>query len=231
MPRIARVVIQDVPHHVTQRGNRRGDVFFTDADRTRYLELLGEYSSQRGLEILAYCLMTNHIHLVVVPPAPYVLGAVLKPVHLRYAQHVNWTQGLSGRLWQGRFFSCPLDEAHTLTALRYVEQNPVRARLVRKAEEYRWSSAAGHVGLHADSLLADVSPLREAAGITDWSEWLQEREQSWTVEQLREKTRTGRPLGSEEFVKRLERLTGRILRPQKGGRPRKKRVGKRKKYG
>ena len=98
MPRIARVVVGGVPHHVTQRGNRGDDVFSTSQDRQRYLELLGRYSAERGLGILAYCLMTNHVHLVAVPAEPCVLGAVLKPVHLRYAQHVNWTRGNKGTL-------------------------------------------------------------------------------------------------------------------------------------
>jgi putative transposase len=134
---------------------------------------------------------------------------------------VNWTQHVSGRLWQGRFFSCPLDTAHTLAAIRYVEQNPVRAGLVGRAEEYEWSSAAAHAGLHTDALLADISQLRADAGIADWSGWLRSQEDAVTLFQLRERTRTGRPLGSEEFVDRLEHRTGRILRPQKGGRPKK----------
>ena len=127
MPRMARVVIPGCPHHLTQRGNRREDVFFTAADRQRYLELLAEYAEKHGLAVQAYCLMTNHVHLVVVPRAEASLGAALKPVHMRYAQHVNWTQHIGGRLWQGRFFSCPLDEEHLWAAVRYVECNPVRA--------------------------------------------------------------------------------------------------------
>ena len=230
MPRIARVVIADVPHHVTQRGNRGGDIFFSEKDRQRYLELLGRYAAERGLGIVAYCLMTNHVHLVAVPPAPYVLGTVLRPVHLRYAQHVNWTQHVTGRLWQGRFFSCPMDEAHALAAIRYVEQNPVRAGLVSKAEEYPWSSAAAHAGRRGDGLLSDPTGLIESAGISDWGAWLRERDDPETIGQLREKTRTGRPLGSTEFSERLEQLTRRILQPQKGGRPR-KRAARGQKYG
>jgi putative transposase len=207
-----------VPHHVTQRGNRKADVFFTSQDRQRYLELLGRYSAERGLGILAYCLMTNHVHLVAVPPEPYVLGAVLKPVHLRYAQHVNRTQQEQGRLWQGRFFSCPMDDAHALAAVRYVEQNPVRAGLVSRAEEYAWSSAAAHCGQRGDALLSDPTGLLARAGIEDWSAWLAEREDSLTVELLLLKTRTGRPLGDESFIERLEKLTRRTLRPQKAGR-------------
>jgi putative transposase len=213
--------VAGVAHHVTQRGNRHEDVFFADADRRRYLRLLSDYAGRRGLDLLAYCLMTNHVHLVVVPASASTLSLVLKPVHLRYAQHVNRTQGISGRLWQGRFFSCPLDARHTLAAIRYVEQNPVRARLVEHAEEYAWSSAAAHCGLREDLLLSDIAALREDAGITDWSGWLRGDEEGGAIEHLRLRTRTGRPLGSEAFIDRVEAETRRTLRPRRAGRPRK----------
>jgi len=219
MPRIARAVFPNVPHHVTQRGNRREDVFFSDDDRRRYLELLQGYSELHGLEILAYCLMSNHVHLVVVPRKAASLAAALKPVHLRYAQHVNWTHDLAGRLWRGRFFSCPLDDRHCRAAIKYVERNPVRARLVRKAENYPWSSAAGHTGRREDPLLSR-RPEIEAA-IRDWSKWLQQRQPDAVIARIRQSTRTGRPLGDDSFVRRLEKLCGRILRPKPGGRPRK----------
>jgi putative transposase len=228
---MARAVVAGIPHHVTQRGNRREDVFFADADYRRYLALLGEYSSARGLRVLAYCLMSNHLHLVVVPAEAYTLAAVLKPVHLRYAQHVNWTRGIGGRLWQGRFFSCPMDEAHTLAAVRYIERNPVRARIVRRAENYQWSSAAAHAGLRPDPLLWAPDALAESAGIPDWAGWLHEPEESLLLDRLRLNTRTGRPLGSAEFIDRIERTTGRTLRPQAGGRPCKPRPQRRQKHG
>jgi putative transposase len=249
MPRRARIVIPDCPHHlptwrlaccrrragrqagVTQRGNRREEVFFTDADRQRYLALLNTYADTHGLAIHAYCLMSNHLHLVATPRTQASLAGALRPVFLRYAQHVNWTQQLSGRLWQGRFFSCPLDERHFWEAVRYaclparrqegrqVERNPVRARVVRKAERYPWSSAAAHCGLRADPLLADAEQLSQRVG--DWSAWLREGEDEAMVSSIRRSTRTGRPAGSDGFIARLERLLGRALRPKKGGRPRK----------
>ena len=135
MPRIARVVVPGVPHHVTQRGNRREDIFFRDADRRRFLQLFLEYSQKHGLATLAYCLMTNHVHFVCIPHRPQTLADTFKPVNLRYAQHVNWTQNLSGRLWQGRFFSCALDDEHLWAAIRYVERNPVRAKMVPMAQQ------------------------------------------------------------------------------------------------
>jgi putative transposase len=228
---MARAVVAGIPHHVTQRGNRREDVLFDEADYRRYLSLLGEYAFARGFEVLAYCLMTNHLHLVVIPAEDGTLASVLKPVHLCYAQYVNRTHGLSGRLWQGRFFSCAMDDAHTLAAIRYVERNPVRARLVRRAENYTWSSAAAHVGLCTDPLLSDITRLKTSAGVENWSEWLRETEESTLLDGLRLNTRTGRPLGTDEFVSRVERKTGRTLRPQPGGRPRTRQPKDKRKHG
>lgn len=224
MPRMARVIVPGVAHHVTQRGNRGEKVFFSDADRRRYLELLREYADKHRLQILAYCLMDNHVHLVVVPESLTALAAALKPVHLRYAQHVNWTHNQTGRLWQGRFFSCSLDEAHCLTAIRYVERNPVRAGLVKEAEAYPFSSAAAHVGLRVDPVLTRSGEIEEA--VEDWSCWLRREEDETTIAGIRRQTRTGRPLGDATFIGDLERRLKCILRPQPGGRPRKHRKRK-----
>lgn len=212
---MARVVVTGVPHHVTQRGDRRENVFLARGDYQRYLNLLKEYSIPRGLEVTAYCLMPNHVHLVVIPHRADSLAAVLKPVHLRLAQYVNWTHGMTGRRWQGRFFSCPLDERHTATAVRYVEMNPVRAGLVREAESYQWSSAAAHAGLRNDDILTAY----ELAGAGDWRAWLRQNEEDGLIQQLRLNTRTGRPFGDESFVGKAESVTGRLLRPRPAGRP------------
>jgi len=227
MPRLARVVIPGIPHHVTQRGNRGEPVFFSDADRQRYLQLFLEYSAEQGLRALAYCLMTNHVHLVCVPEKSHSLAGVFKPLNVRYTQHVNWTQTLSGRLWQGRFFSCPLDEGHLWAAIRYVERNPVRAGLVGRAEEYPWSSVASHCGLRTDILL---SPLPDGGpgSSPEWSAWLGEGDDPRTLEQLRLNTRTGRPAGEKGFVAKLESLLSRALWPKPVGRPRKEQSNERK---
>ena len=219
MPRTARIVVPETPYHITQRGNRREDVFFSDADRQAYLDLLAEYAAMHGLNIQAYCLMPNHVHLVAVPGTADALSGTLKPVHCRYVQHVNWTHGLTGRLWQGRFFSCALDDAHFLAAVRYVERNPVRAGLVSRAEEYLWSSAAAHCGLRDDPVVPGAAGL--AARIGGWSKWLREEDDPAEVSALRCNTRTGRPLGGEGFLNLLERLLGHTVRPRKAGRPRK----------
>jgi putative transposase len=214
---MARVVVPGVPHHITQRGNRRANVFFVRSDYRRYLRLLGDYSTEGGLDILAYCLMPNHVHLVAVPSEAGSLAAVLKPVHLRYAQHVNRSQDCSGRVWQGRFYSCPLDTEHAAAAIRYVECNPVRAGLEPRAVNYEWSSAAPHAGLRRDRLLA--ADIEKWVSVGDWSDWLAEAEPEDLVCQLRLNTRTGRPLGEEGFVHRLETESGRRLHALPRGRP------------
>ncbi len=217
MPRMARVVVPGVPHHITQRGNRRENIFFVKSDYRRYLRLLGEYVEDRGFDVLAYCLMPNHVHLVAVPHDEGSLAAVLKPVHLRYAQHVNRSQSYSGRVWQGRFYSCPLDGGHTAAAIRYVECNPVRAGLASRATSYEWSSAAAHAGMRRDRLLA--TGIESWVPVEDWSEWLKEAEPDELPEQLRLHTRTGRPLGDKGFVQELEKLSGRRLHALPRGRP------------
>jgi putative transposase len=169
---------------VTQRGNRREGVFFTEWDRHVYLSYLPEYARKQALHILAYCLMANHVHLVAVPRHTESLAGALKPVHLRYAQHVNGSQGLSGRLWQGRFYSCPMDDAHLYAAVRHVERNPVRAGIVTAAETYPWSSAAVHCGQRGEPFLADRFGMGEV--IENWAAWLREaprhcRAAAWTA--------------------------------------------------
>jgi len=222
MPRLARTVCPRVPHHITQRGNRREKVFFTDDDRQTYLGWLKDYAEKYRVEILAYCLMTNHIHLVAVPAAEDGLHQVLKPLHMRYAQRINRTRDWKGHLWQGRFFSAALDEDYLWAAMRYVERNPVRARMVRKAENYRWSSATAHCGLRTDPVLTrKLSWRRQFESIGDWSAWLAEGDDPQRLEVLRRNVDKGLPCGSEKFVRNLEKLTGRVLRYRPRGRPKK----------
>lgn len=224
MPRLARAVFAGVPHHITQRGNRREDVFFTDEDRKKYLGWLKDYSQKHGVEILAYCLMTNHIHLVAVPHGADSLQRVLKPLHMRYAQRINRERGWRGHLWQGRFFSSPLDEAYLWAAVRYVERNPVRAKMVRRAERYPWSSAAAHCQLREEAVLTRKSQWLEAFGhIKDWSAWLAEGDEPDRIELIRRNVEKGLPCGSERFITKLEKLADRILRYRPMGRPRKAR--------
>ena len=161
MTRIARIVAPDIPHHVVQRGVRRMDVFFSDDDREQYLSFLSEAASEHASEFLAWCLMSNHVHFVVVPHDVGSLAAVFGEAHRRYTRMVNFREGWRGHLWQERFHSYPLDESHLLAAGRYVEMNPVRAGLVLKPEDWSWSSARYHVGLSAGDRLVRESKLRE----------------------------------------------------------------------
>ena len=209
MPRIARAIVPGVPHHVTQRGNFQQDVFLTDEDREQYLAWLAQYAARFRTRFWAWCLMSNHVHFVAVPEREDALARTLHHTHQRYAQYLNRRLGRRGHLWQGRFFSCALDEQHAYLAVRYVERNPVRAGLVERPEEYRWSSARGHVGRCADPLVARGDAFSES--IPDWSAYLSEGEPAEWRGALRRATLTGRPLGEGGFVKKIERALGRRL--------------------
>lgn len=213
MARIARVVVPDLPHHVVQRGVRRMDVFFSDNDREKYLALLAEQGKRFGVRYLAWCLMTNHVHLVAVPENESSLALGIGEAHRRYTRHINYREGWRGYLFQGRFHSCPLDGTYLLAAVRYVLRNPVRAGMVNQPWDYCWSSARWQVGLDRSDKLAVDSGLLD--DIEDWKSFLAVLDNSES--DIRKHTQTGRPLGNDQFLKRLESMTGRTLRRQKRG--------------
>jgi len=220
MARLARLVVPDVPHHVTQRGNRRQPVFFGDEDYAAYRELVSEACAERGVRCLAWCLMPDHVHLILTPPVADGLRAALSEAHRRYSRRINFAHGWTGYLWQGRFASYPMDEAHLLAAVRYVELNPVRAKLAARAEDWRWSSARAHVTGKPDGL-TDLSAL---AGVhRNWRAMLRNGLEAGDLPPDEEAAieshiRTGRPRGSEAFIGALEALTGRSLKRRKPGR-------------
>jgi len=218
MARIARVVVPGWPHHVTQRGNRRQPVFFSDEDYEAYLALMAEWCGKEEVEIWAWCLMSNHVHLVAVPRTSEGLARAIGEAHRRYTRLINFREGWRGYLWQERFFSCVLDRPHGLAAVRYVERNPVRAGLVKKAWKWPWSSAAGHVAGEDDALVR-VSSLR--GEVEDWKKFLSGSDQEERLSELRRHTRTGRPLGDAGVMRRLENRLGRRLLPGRPGRPKK----------
>jgi len=215
MPRLARIVAVGHPHHVTHRGNRHEDVFLSDAHRCQYLAFLKQYADAAQLEIWAYCLMSNHVHLIAVPRREGALAGGAGLAHRRYAVWLNREEGLSGHLWANRFYSAPLDDAHHWAAVRYVEANPVRAGMVGSAAEYAWSSARAHILGAPDALL---SPERPYPGpVEDWAAWLAVAGDCDEIERVRAATRTGRPCGGSGFVAMLERALGRPLRRCKPG--------------
>jgi putative transposase len=219
MARLPRVVIADVAHHVTQRGNARQVILADDADRLVYLELLREHCQLYPVSLLGYCLMSNHVHLVAVPHTSDALAQCLKQAHGRYASYWNARQSSSGHVWQGRFYSCPLDEPHLWKALHYVELNPVRAGIVTAAEFWKWSSAAAHCGFTDPDPLLEMERWSNRWTVSEWRAFVSAAETSDDLNALRQFTHTGRPLGSAEFVAALEEQTRRTLAPRRAGRP------------
>ena len=225
MPRLARSVFAKIPHHITQRGNRREDVFFTDDDCLIYLEWLKFYCKKYDVSVLAYCLMTNHVHLVLTPQSDDGLQQVLKPLHMRYSQHINKIKDWKGHLWQGRFFSSPLDDAYTWSTIRYVERNPVKAGMIEKSEDYRWSSAAAHCGLKKDSLLTTLPSSLNVIYQENWSNWLALTEDKNVTDIIQRNIEKGLPCGNDNFIDKLEAVAKRSLRYKPQGRPFKKNKG------
>ena len=221
MARVARVVIADVAHHVTQRGNGRQFILATDAERWLYLDLLRQAVQAQELSVLGYCLMSNHVHVVVVPRREEDLAEAFHLVHGRYASYWNVSHASCGHVWQGRFHSCPMDEGHLWTALRYAELNPVRSGLVAEAVAWPWSSAAAHCGVADPDACLEMSTWRRQWSETSWRKFLAEGETESELRALRRCTYTGRPLGPEEFTQTLEERTQRRLTPAPRGRPRK----------
>lgn len=217
MSQFARIVVPGVAHHVVHRGNRRQPIFFTDDDRRQYLGLLKALALPSGLRVWAYCLMTNHVHLVVVPERSDSLANAIGNAHRAYSLSINRRFGWRGHLWQGRFRSFPLEDSHLYAAVRYVELNPVRAGLTQSATEYRWSSAREHCGGPTTSILAPCPSLGDPR---EWRKVLADMAEHEAEARLARHTASGRPFGSSAFLENLEQETGRRLLPRPPGRPR-----------
>lgn len=216
MPRRARVVIAGAPHHVTQRGNRRQTTFFRDGDYLRYLQLAAEACAKADVECWGYCLMPNHVHLILTPRAPGDLRAALVPLHWRYTFEINKRERWTGYLWQGRFASFAMDEAYFVQASRYVGLNPVRAGLVARARDWPWSSVRAHLA-GADDALVKTAPL--AARVKqNMARFFETDVAEEARKKLRAASSTGRPLGAGEWLKALAAGDPRMAPPR--GRPR-----------
>ena len=214
MARLPRLVVPGYPHHVTQRGNRRQDTFFSADDYRKYITNIADAKGDAGADIWAWCLMPNHVHLIIVPERRDSLSALFGEAHRRYTRYINLRQGWQGHLWQERFHSCVMDECHLLAAARYVELNPVTAGLCRKPEDWPWSSARAHFAGHNDALVS-VMPILNR--MSDWRKFLHSSSSEAELERLHMHSRTGRPLGDSLFIDKLEQLTQLPLKYRKPG--------------
>lgn len=215
MVRLPRLVLPGLPYHVTQRGNRREQTFFEDGDYALYRELLAEGAAKAGAEIWCYCLMPNHVHVIVVPSDADGLRRTFADTHRRYTGFINARHRWTGHLWQGRFGAVVMDETHLFHAMRYVSLNPVRARLVGKAADWPWSSVRAHFSGQDDALVR-VAPALERYG--DFAAFLDQPADdapAWAA--LRKSETSGRPVGSAKWLETLEVRSGRKLAPQKRG--------------
>jgi putative transposase len=194
MPRTARVVVPGVPHHVTQRGNRRHPTFFSATDYATYLRIAANTFAEAKVQVWAYCLMPNHVHLIATPSDEEGLAQAVAATHVRYTRHINRREGWSGYLWQGRFASFPMDETHLRLCARYVGLNPVRAGLVKRSADWPWSSVRAHLTDEADPLLTR-EPLATLLG-TEMSTFFDVDVADEGLHLLRSATKIGRPLGS-----------------------------------
>ncbi len=203
MLRIARIIATDLPHHITQRGNNQATVFFDDQDRATYLKLLVLYSKKHHFQIWAYCLMDNHVHLLVVPETESSLARGIGLTNQVYTQYLNRKLNQSGRIWQNRFFSCVVENDNYLWAVaRYIERNPVQAGMVERAEEFYWSISNAHItGAH--NLFLGTTSCLDGKKQSEYAEFVM-TEDDETNRAIQLATRTGRPFGSDSFVDMLE---------------------------
>jgi len=197
MPRQQRIVVPDIPHHITHRGNNKQDIFFSEDDYLYYLNLLQRQSTRCKVDILGYCLMTNHVHLIIVPGSTGAMSDMIGKTHGNYTIYLNKKLEQSGHLWENRYYSCPLDDCYLITAMRYVERNPVRAGIVDDPVEYMYSSATCHLeeddrfGLLKSEYFGNV--LRKNG--LKWEEFVRQPENPRDVEHIRKHTTSGKILG------------------------------------
>ena len=209
-----RLVVPGLPHHVTQRGARRMKTFFSSKDYLKYLDLIVEFREMAGVDIWAYCLMPNHVHLVVVPEEKDSLAIFFRHVHRQYTRQINSREHWTGHLWQERYHSFVMDESHLLATVRYTELNPVRARLCGRAEDWLWSSVHAHLS-RTDDAVVSVAPMLQR--VSDWARYLSEDSNESELERIRSHGRSGRPAGDDCFIDQLQLLTGKELIRRKPG--------------
>ncbi|NLO92260.1 MAG: transposase, partial [Elusimicrobia bacterium] len=208
-----RAVAIGLPHHITQRGNYRRLIFRNNKDRQQYLTFLREYSAKFGCSLLAYCLMSNHVHFIAVPERANALSLTFSRTHMRYSQYFNKKLKANGHLWQGRFYSCILDNKHLMTAAKYVERNPVRARMTNTPMDWEWSSNRNNTS-GKTKLFQYINSTPE-----EWKAYTAQADSPEIADNIRLHTRTGKPLGNLPFIVRLENALRRKLQTMPKGRP------------
>jgi putative transposase len=225
MPRIARIVGSGYPHHIVQRGNNKEKVFLDRKDYEKYLSFLEKYSEEKEAFILAYCLMPNHVHLLVKPSEDDGLAKLMQGATLCYTQYFNRKEGRTGRLWECRYHSTVVDgDSYLWTVSKYIEKNPVRAGIVKKPEDYPYSSAKAHILGKKDPLLKE--PLFGKSDLNEYKSFIRSEEDKKIVEEIRKQTRLGKPLGDGGFLNSLSETLGHSLSFRPKGRPRKNQMGR-----
>jgi putative transposase len=221
MPRIARIVGVGYPHHIVQRGNNRENVFLDQTDYQKYLSFLTRYSKEKEIAILAYCLMENHVHLLVIPQEEEALAKMMQGVALCYTQYFNRKEGRTGRLWECRYQSTVIDGERYLWAVsKYIESNPVRAGIAKRPEDYSYSSAKAHILGRQNPLLKE--PLFDKDEINQYRKLMKSDEDKRVLKEIRNQTRLGKPLGDEGFLESLSERLGYSLSFRPKGRPTKR---------
>jgi putative transposase len=223
MPRIARIVGAGYPHHIIERGNNRERVFIDSSDYEKYLFFLSKYSEEKEAPVLAYCLMPNHIHLLVRPSKEEALAKMMQAITLCYSKYFNGENGRTGRLWECRYYSTVIDGDNYLwTVSKYIENNPLRAGMVKRPEDYPYSSAWAHIVGRKDPLLGE--PLFDKSQLDEYRRFIRSDEDKKITEEIRKQTRLGKPLGDTEFIETLSESMGCSLSFKPKGRPRKSEI-------
>ena len=226
MPRNARIVVCNYPHHIIQRGHNRQVVFVTDDDYLYYLDNLREWKEQLECKVYTYCLMANHVHLIVDPGSDKEnLALLMKRIAGRQTRHINKLEKRSGTLWEGRYKSSPIcTNEYLLACSRYVELNPMRAGIVVEPETYRWSSYGAKVGTLRQEWL-DFDPQYLGLASTErkrqarYRDFVQGTIPKGETEQIRQAVQRGQLTGSQRFMEEIEAKVGRRIEFRGRGRP------------
>jgi len=224
MPRVARFVIPGYPFHITHRGNNKQEIFQTDEDRRRYLYWFEEAKQKYGMRIISYCLMSNHVHFIALAENELSFAKTINTVHMRYAQYFNQKNDRVGHLWQGRYYSCILDNAHLLAAVRYVERNPVRTVMVAKPWEWAWSSTREHLGLEKQGIIS-LESIYSYVSVSSWQEYIDIDDRPEDLLEIRKQTFSLRAWAEDGFKEFIEEKYGVQFKFNPKGRPKLEKIG------